>query len=158
MAGLVAGLAVGACTGGDATGGEAVLGLPAQVCQRARVCGCRVDDPQQPCEQTLDDVALWLEEAGQNGLVFDEVCYDALVLALDVLPCNATLQSDCTSDCALFHGTAGLGQPCDHYAGPVLDQCRRGLRCAFGVCQDPCHVVAPAVGSPCDAPGGCAPD
>lgn len=113
-------------------------------CDRASACDCAGTVGSDDCMEA--DTAAWearIAAAEARGLTRDDACVAANLATLETAACrwpSAVLQDGahlCTQYCAVYHGTAAEGAPCEAYDALVSD-CAQGLLCDAGTCVDPC--------------------
>lgn len=135
-------LGASACKSGD----------PVQeLCDLALSCSCSVP-PYATAEDCVADLNMQIETmktmAAENGLVFDQGCYDSgLTRFHDKVGCSTEFPaaSSSCSLCAIVHGDKPAGAACSDFGD--FDDCAANLFCIGGICSDPCARLV--VDAPC---------
>lgn len=152
---LALSLSLAACkTGGNDESGEITAQpvpedeLPdataSAMCELIFGCSCEnpghADQPScvenQTGELSEDQLA-----AQAAGLTYDAQCAGNLVAQAEAAGCATTLEFDCNSFCAAYHGDLALGSECTVVeTQSTWSDCAQGLWCLNGTCEDPCFV------------------
>lgn len=109
------------------------------------IFGCSCEEPGHADQPTcVESQSGELSEeqivAQAAGLTYDAQCAGDLLARAEAAGCAATLDLDCNSFCAAYHGELGLGSACTVPVDtqPTWSDCSQGLWCINGSCQDPC--------------------
>ncbi|MGB1698865.1 MAG: hypothetical protein ACPHRO_02850 [Nannocystaceae bacterium] len=129
------------------------------ICSLIFSCSCEDVDPdytQVACVETRTQAyEVAAAEAEIDGLSFDGACGEEFVSELVDQACTSPVadQGDetCERPCKLYYGPMKAGESCE-YGTSGLDNCKQGLICSSGLCEDPCDEVLPAeIGELCFA-------
>jgi len=117
----------------------------------------------ESCEASvIDYYTTEIEDAQNLGLEHDPDCIAAMLAFYSTSNCEPSDGSVAGLDCALFRGTAGLGEPCT--GSPLrsfttIDECTPGLICLDGTCRTkPGELGDPCLNHDCASALYCDPD
>ncbi len=146
-------LTVGGCAGDEGISeSEFISRTVEEVCAQIFSCGCEDVDPeytQALCVETRTQGQEWGARVAEiDGLTFDGVCGEQQVNELmdDACRLPEVGQQDddtCERPCKLYYGPMKAGASCQ-VGTSGLDNCKQGLSCVGGLCEDPCDEVVPA--------------
>ncbi|MCA9707994.1 MAG: hypothetical protein KDK70_19230 [Myxococcales bacterium] len=135
--------------------GPELRALVDEHCQSVSDCSCASELVADGCTDALLD--RWEERrtaAKSLGLEYDVECFDTLHSQIADYDCYWPGGSTplCSSFCAVFHGDAELGQPCEGHDDQA-STCAQGLLCSQGTCVEPCAALGGRLqGESCGSP------
>lgn len=135
---------------------EFAMEFARRFCAVQAACPCRNADPVPDCESVVESILGEREaEAKRNGLFFDEACAQHVLERADWFgTCEADPQDDPGGPyCPVYTKGRDVGEECRGYWDyPGMSDCRAGLECAGGTCNDPDDPRLGALGEPCGGP------
>jgi len=154
-------LSVGGCAEDEGISeSEYISSSVENVCSLIFSCACEDLDPdytQDRCVETRTQSAEVMAQVAEiDGLSFDGECGEEQVNELIGAACDPAAVSQnadavCERPCKLYYGPMKAGESCEEGTSG-RDNCKQGLRCVAGLCEDPCDEILPAnIGELCFA-------
>jgi hypothetical protein len=126
---------------------EATCGTYLKCCEATPEVQAFADD----CYEAFDDIGPELEQAREDGLIYQPDCVEALTEPNECLTgeevASRPVPNLAALRCFIYTGTAELGESCTR--NNFTTTCRTGLTCQDDVCVEPEPIELPELGESC---------